>query len=178
MPPHVFFSWNQAEVYTVMKQRQIERHRFIHTFLPNALWVILENLCPCPDTYESGCMSVKARHGCKLLLQFRVNSHIHVTFSSWILTSDLPECFTVLFLCVLAWKDRPQCFQTRLWCPFWCVESGNHPGKTKNGLTANLPFSYFCARLNGERGKPARLSALCLLSVWTGNRTLSLPQVE
>lgn len=45
-------------------------------------------------------------------------------------TQKWRNTFDIFFvLCVSAWKDRPQCFKTRLRCPFWCVEPGNHPGK-------------------------------------------------
>lgn len=36
---------------------------------------------------------------------------------------------TVASLCVSAWKNRPKCITTRLWCPIWCLESGDHIGK-------------------------------------------------
>lgn len=68
--------------------------------------------------------------------------------------------FQRLFFCVSAWEDRPQCFQTRLWCPLWCVELGNHPGKT--ALTRNLTFCFVWARVN-EQSSPWE-SLLCVCS--------------
>ena len=48
-------------------------------------------------------------------------------------------CFPLL-LCVSAWKDRPQRFQTRLRRPLGRVESWNHPGK--KAFSTGNPFFF------------------------------------
>lgn len=58
-------------------------------------------------------------------------------FGNWLLSAEI---FIIVFLfffaplCVSAWKDRPQRFQTRLRRPFRRVESWNHPGKPASPL--------------------------------------------
>lgn len=76
----------------------------------------------------------------------------------------IKESFPV---CVSAWKDRPQCFQTRLRRPVWCVELGNHPGKTNNVVSLNMK-SYLLLCLSECElrellwwGKPVKVAGLC-----------------
>ena len=67
--------------------------------------------------------------------------------------SEVCQYLRVFCVCVCvcvfsAWKDRPQCFKTRLWCPVWRVEFGNHPGKTNNVMKL-YPY-YVWVRLNQQ----------------------------
>lgn len=73
---------------------------------------------------------------------------------------------TITSLCVPAWKNRPKCITTRIWCPLWCLEFGDHIGmflltqSYRGRVTRTGEMKENCIRLPPHPPKNSFLSLL------------------